>query len=167
MMYDELPAEITPFLDGSNPAAGALSGAVLALVLVLVLVVLALLVLIIVANCKIFKKADEAWWKALVPLYNSWVEARIGGLAWWWFLIFVVLTTLVGALKEVNVTVSMAMVLTSYNFSYNICKKFGKSGGFALLCTLLPFVGFPILAFGNAKYDKSISTDKNGIFAVK
>ena len=166
-MYDEIPTEITPFLDSSNHAVGALAGAALALVIVGALIVLALVVLIIVANCKIFKKAGEDWWKALVPLYNSWVEARIGGLAWWWFLIFVVLTTLVGALKEVNATVSMAMVLTSYNFSYNICKKFGKSGGFALLCTLLPFVGFPILAFGSAKYDKSISTDENGIFSVK
>lgn len=165
-MYDEIPSEFAPLLDTTN-STNALTGAVLALVIVGALIVLALIILIIVANCKMFKKAGEDWWKALVPLYNSWVEARIGGLAWWWFLIFVVLTSLVGTLKEVNVTVSMAMVLTSYNFSYNICKKFGKSGGFALLCTLLPFIGFPILAFGSAKYDKSISTDQNGIFSVK
>ena len=88
-MYDEIPTEITPFLDSSNHAVGALAGAALALVIVGALIVLALVVLIIVANCKMFKKAGEDWWKALVPLYNSWVEARIGGLAWWWFLIFV------------------------------------------------------------------------------
>ena len=166
-MYEDLPSEVIPYLDSSAQTTGALTGVLLALAIVGVIIVVALLVLVIVANCKMFKKAGEAWWKALVPLYNSWVEARIGGLAWWWFLIFVVVLGLMGSLKETNPVVSMLCVLTSYNYSYNICKKFGKSGGFALLCTFLPFVGLPILAFGIAKYDKSISTDENGIFSIK
>ena len=60
----------------------------------------------------------------------------------------------------------VALVI-SFNFFYNISKKFGKSNGFAFLCTVLPIIGIPILAFGSDKYNASAKTDKNGIFAVE
>ena len=35
---------------------------------------------------------------------------------------------------------------------YDLAKSFGKGVGTFLLLFLLPFIGFPMLAFGNAKY---------------
>ena len=143
-------------------------GVVAIVVVVLIgIIALALFALIIASNCKMFKKAGEAWWKGLIPLYNSWVETKIAGLAWWWFLIFVVLTAGISKGTNPNYVLSMALILTSFNYSYNLAKKFGKSNGFAVLMTLLPIIGLPILAFGSAKYDKNAKVDENGIFSIK
>ena len=141
-------------------------GAVIALTLVgfLALVVIAL---ILVSNCLIFKKAGEKSWKGLIPLYNSWIETKIAGLGWYWFLIFAGLTALIGSGRNVNYVISVGLLLTTFNYNYNISKKFGKSNGFAFLCTILPIIGLPILAFGSVKYNKDAKVDKNGIFSVE
>jgi len=144
---------------------GASVAAVIGIIL-LAIIVLAVLILIIVSNCKIFKKAGESWWKGLIPLYNSWVETRITGLAWWWFLIFAALTALLGTGEDTNWVIGCGLLLTSFNYNFNLAKKFGKSNGFAVLSTLLPYIGLPILAFGSAKYNKDAKVDKNGIFAI-
>lgn len=136
-------------------------------VIILALIVIALLVLIVVSNCKIFKKAGEKWWKGLVPLYNSWVETKITGLAWWWFPIFVVTASLATTEEVMFPLASVAMILVSFNYNYNLAIKFGKSEGFAVLSTFLPFIGLPILAFGSAKYDKDAKVDENGVFSIK
>ena len=128
---------------------GFLNGAsavVIILAILGILIFLALAALMIVSNCKLFKKAGEDWWKALVPLYNSWIETKITGLAWWWFLIFCGLTALISATEEANFVLLMGLVLTSFNYNFNLAKKFGKTNGFALLSTLLPIVGIPILS---------------------
>lgn len=156
----------------SDPALfeGLLAGASIAVVIVfvlLMLIVLAAVILVIVSNCKLFKKAGEAWWKALIPLYNSWIETRITGLAWWWFLIFTGIAVLTSLETTATSVFGMALVLVSFNYNYNLAKKFGKSNGFAVLNTLLPVVGLPILAFGSAKYNKDAKVDQNGIFSVK
>lgn len=142
------------------------AGVVVALVFV-VLIAIALVVLIMIANCFIFKKAGEKPWKGLIPLYNSWIETKIVGLAWYWFLIFAGLSALTGMCRETNFVVAMGLVLTTFNYNYNMAKKFGKSNGFAFLCTILPMIGLPILAFGNSKYNKDAKVDKNGIFSVE
>ena len=147
-----------------------LSGATTAVIILAVLfglIALAIFVLMIVANCKVFKKAGEKWWKALMPLYNSWIETKITGLAWWWFPIYLVI--LVVFAKDVNNTnyvITWALILTSFNYNYNLAKKFGKGNGFAVLNTILPWIGLPILAFGSAKYDKEAKVEKNGIFTM-
>ncbi len=157
-------------LNEPNAVEGILRGASVAViigVIFIALIALAVCVLMIVANCKIFKKAGETWWKGLIPIYNSWVETKIAGLAWWWFLIFAGLTAVMGSGKDVNYVISMGLLLTSFNYNYNMAKKFGKSNGFAVLCTILPIIGLPILAFGSATYNKETAVDKNGIFSTK
>lgn len=131
------------------------------------LVALAIVALLLVSNCFIFKKAGEKPWKGLIPLYNSWIETKIAGLAWWWFPIFAGLSALLSMSKSGNFIVYMGVLLTSFNYNYNLAKKFGKSNGFAFLCTILPFIGLPILAFGSAKYNKDVKVDKNGIFSIE
>ena len=158
---------VSPNPTDTSVLAGA-SAIVVVLVVILALIALAAIVLIIISNCKLFKKAGEAWWKALIPLYNSWVETKITGLAWWWFLIFVVLTALMAReTSSNNFVLYMALLLTSFNYNFNLAKKFGKTNGFAVLNTLLPIIGLPILAFGSAKYDKDAKVDENGIFSIK
>ena len=130
------------------------------------IILLGIVVFLIICECKIFKKAGESCWKALVPVYNTWIEGKIGGLAWWWCPIILGMTALSGV-SSLSYVACIATVVISFNFNYNISKKFGKTGGFALLLTLLPIIGLPILAFGSDKYNASVATDKNGIFAVQ
>lgn len=155
------PAATDSFLTGAGVAA-------IVLVVIIGILVLAAIVLILISNCKIFKKAGEAWWKGLIPLYNSWVETRITGLGWWWFIIFVVITALFSRnTDESNFVLYMSLILTSFNYNYNLAKKFGKTNGFAVFNTIFPVIGLPILAFGSAKYDAEAKVDENGIFSIK
>lgn len=156
----------TPETNGLESLFGAATGAVIALIVIGILIAIAIIVVMIVAECKMFTKAGEKWWKALIPGYSTWVLTKITGLAWWWFPIFAVLTGFTASGTQ-NYVYPMALVLVSFNYSYNMAKKFGKSNGFALLVTILPVVGLPILAFGSATYNKEAPVDKNGIFSIE
>lgn len=85
----------------------------------------------------IFKKAKKPGWAALIPIYNTIVMLEIIKRPWWWILLLLI--------PLVNIVV--AIMLT-----YELAKAFGKGGGFTVLLILLPFIGYPILAFGSAKY---------------
>ncbi len=151
-----------------NDALNGLTGGLVALAVILILVLIAVLIILIIAECKVFAKAGEKWWKALIPVYNSWVQIKFAGLAWWWFVIFCGLSLLGAGLKaDATAIVSMLLLLTSFNLNYNLARKFGKGNGYAFLCTFLPFIGYPMLAFGSATYDKDVKVDKNGIFSVE
>lgn len=163
-------SQTTPTTSSDANLFSFLEGAGVALIVLCIfafIIALACLILIIVANCKIFKKAGEDWWKALIPLYNSWVETRIAGLNWYWFAIFAGLTALIDTKLVNSSVIGCLLFLTSFNYAYGMAKKFGKSNGFAVLVALLPIIGLPILAFGSAKYDKDAKVDPNGIFAIK
>lgn len=161
--YTYTPSTTTPDVD--SIFGGMAVGAII-LFAILGLIALAVAIFMIIAECKLYAKAGEKWWKVFIPLYNSWVQTKIVGLAWWWFLIFVGTSVLMD-IKTVAPIAGIAVILISFNYNYNLAKKFGKSNGFAVLTTFLPFIGLPILAFGSAKYDKNAATDKNGIFAVE
>ena len=68
--------------------------------------------------------------------------------------------------KESSYVFVWGALLCTFNYNYNLAKKFGKSNGFAFLCTILPIIGIPILAFGSAKYNKNAEVNGNGIFDV-
>ena len=152
----------TPSLD--SVFGGMAIGAII-LVVILGLIALAVAIFMIIAECKLFTKAGEKWWKVFVPIYNTWVQNKIVGLAWWWLPIFLVASALT-EVQTLGFVAGMAVILVSFNYNYNLAKKFGKSNGFAVLTTFLPVIGIPILAFGSAKYDAKAETDKNGIFAI-
>lgn len=161
---------ISPNPTVTTQDAGAIFGSMAAgailVFITLGILLLAIAVFMIIAQCKVYTKAGEAWWKVFIPVYNTWIETKIAGLAWWWCPIYLGLAALAGV-KAISLTVALAGFIVAFNYNFNMAKKFGKSNGFAVLCTLLPFIGIPILAFGSAQYDKKAAVDKNGIFAVE
>lgn len=144
---------------------GGMAVGAMILVVILGLIALAVVVFMIIAECKLFTKAGEKWWKVFIPVYNTWIQTKITGLAWWWLPIYLGVAAL-SDVKTLTFVAGIGMILISFNYNYNLAKKFGKSNGFAVLTTFLPIIGIPILAFGSAKYDKNAATDKNGIFAI-
>lgn len=102
------------------------------------LIQLVFIVLMAVSMWKIFVKAGKPGWASIIPIYNIvvWLEI-IGRPVWWILLMFIPL---------VNFIIAIILVV-------DFAKAFGKSVLFAIFGLLIfPFVGFPMLAFGEAKY---------------
>lgn len=93
----------------------------------------------IVGVWKMFEKAGEPGWAALIPLYNLWVLNRIGGKAWWWFILYFI---------------PIANIVCWLLLSIGIAKKFGEETMFGIGIFFLSFIFFPILGFGSAKYQR-------------
>ncbi|MFT3861839.1 DUF5684 domain-containing protein [Micropruina sp.] len=96
------------------------------------------LVASIVALWRVFAKAGQPGWAALVPLYNMYLSFKIAGLNPWLFLLmFVPLVNLV-----------MAVV-----WGIRFGAAFGKGGLWSFfLLVLFSTIGLLILGFGSAGY---------------
>ena len=101
------------------------------------LIGLAFIVLMIASAWKIYTKAGQPGWAAIIPIYNVIVLLKIIGKPWWWILGFLI--------PFVNFIVMILMAV-------NLAKVFGKGVGFAIGLILLSFIFYPILAFGDATY---------------
>jgi len=102
------------------------------------IVELVLAILMIVCLWKIFTKAGQPGWAALIPFYNAYVMLQIAGKPGWWLILMFV--PVVGLVVGILATVALAA-------------RFGKSVAFVVGMILLPIVFWPMLAFGSAQYD--------------
>lgn len=101
---------------------------------------LAVSVLMIVAMWQVFVKAGKPGWAAIVPFYNIWVLLEVAGRPGWWIILFFI--------PLVNIVIYIIV-------SLDIAKAFGKSSAFGFFgLALFGFVGYPMLAWGKAKYTK-------------
>jgi uncharacterized membrane protein YhaH (DUF805 family) len=101
------------------------------------LIWLAVLVLVIASLWKIFEKAGKPGWAAIVPIYNIIVLLEIVRKPLWWIVLFLI--------PCVNFIAAVLIAL-------ELAKVFGKSAGFAVGLIFLPFIFYPMLAFGDARY---------------
>ncbi|WP_425485713.1 DUF5684 domain-containing protein [Brevifollis gellanilyticus] len=98
---------------------------------------LAFIVILIAALWKVFTKAGEPGWACLVPFYNIIVLLKISGKPLWWIILFII--------PFVNFIIAILV-------SIGLAKSFGKGAGFGIGLALLGFIFYPILAFGDARY---------------
>ncbi len=122
----------TPQLPEGSGAAGAAFG------LAFMLVWLAIALVVIAGMWKVFVKAGKPGWAAIVPIYNMIVLLEIAGKPLWWFILLLV--------PVVNFVIIIIM-------SIAIAQRFGKGTGFALGLALLAPIFYPILGFGDARYN--------------
>lgn len=112
-------------------AAGAIGG------LIMMVIQLGIAGVVIAGMWKLFAKAGQPGWAAIVPIYNTYVMTQIVGRPILWFILtFVPCVNLV------------AMVL----IMIDLAKSFGKSTGYAIGMILLPFIFIPMLGFSDAQY---------------
>lgn len=104
---------------------------------IVLLIQLALIVFFIVTFWKIFAKAGQPGWYAIIPIFNIFILLKIVGRPWWWLILFLI--PFVGFIIAIIVTIDLA-------------KSFGKGVGFAIGMILLGIIFYPILAFGSAEY---------------
>ena len=103
----------------------------------LILIWLAFVVFIIAAMWKVYEKAGQPGWAAIIPIYNFYIMLKIGGKPGWWLLMLLI------------PFVNIVFLIWTYNM---ISKSFGKDEGFTAGLIFLGFIFWPILGFGSAKY---------------
>ncbi|MGH7139466.1 MAG: DUF5684 domain-containing protein [Pirellulales bacterium] len=104
---------------------------------VILLIYLGIIVTMIAGLWKIFDKAGKPGWAALIPIYNMIVMLEIIGKPIWWILLLFI--------PCVGLIVSILLVV-------ELAKCFGQGAGFAIGMIFLPFIFYPILGFGDARY---------------
>ncbi|NPA39940.1 MAG: signal peptidase I [Thermodesulfobacteria bacterium] len=96
-----------------------------------------LTILTLIGMWKVFEKANQPGWASMIPIYNTYILIKIAKKPGWWILLYLI--------PLVNLIIALIV-------SINVAKNFGKSTAFGLGLTFLPFIFFPILGFGEAKY---------------
>ena len=86
----------------------------------------------------IFTKAGEEGWKSLIPIYNIYILYKI---AWGNGMLFLLLL-----IPFVNFIVGIITI-------NKISKSFGYGIGFTLGLIFVPLIFYPILAFGDSRYE--------------
>jgi uncharacterized protein DUF5684 len=105
--------------------------------LVFMLLWLAFVVFLIAAQWKVYEKAGQPGWAAIVPIYNIIVLLKIVGKPTWWIILFLIPgVNLIFAIWTVNM----------------LSKSFGKDEGFTIGLLILGFIFYPVLGFGSAQY---------------
>jgi hypothetical protein len=117
--------------DNSN-AAGAVAGGII------MLISLAVTVVFIAGLWKVFTKAGQPGWAAIIPIYNAYILLKIAGRPGWWLILLLI--------PLVNIVMSLLI-------SIDIAKAFGQSAAWGVvLLFLLCGIGYLILGFGSATY---------------
>lgn len=110
--------------DGSNPVA------------IIIGVIFALLG--IIAMWRVFQKAKQPGWAAIIPIYNIYTLLKLCGRPGWWVVLYFI--------PIVNIIIHAVV-------SIDCAKAFGKSSVFGIVgLWLFSLIGFMILGFGSAQY---------------
>lgn len=100
--------------------------------------------LTLIALWKIFEKAGEAGWKAIVPVYNLVVLFRLVGLSPWLILLYLLSgILLIGPI----ITLILSIVL-----AVKVSRAYGHGGGYALGLLFLSPIFYMIIGFGSSSY---------------
>ena len=108
-----------------------------ALGLTLLIFGLLVLVAVIAGAWKVYEKAGEAGWKAIIPFYNIWVLCEIVGRPGWWLILWLI--PVVGFVVGLILTIDLA-------------KSFDKSTLFGVAMFFFPFLFLIILGWGESQY---------------
>ena len=156
--------------------AGGVMGSILTVLMIFSII---LSILLIIADWKIFKKAGEPGWKAIIPIYNIYIMYKIVNMrGWWWFMVgFTILYTIVATsigynpsltpeeLANLNFSTHPIFIVTlivfcavsiyvSIVYAYRTAKVFGHGIGYIIGLLFLPCIFWLILGFGKSKYSK-------------
>lgn len=98
-------------------------------------------VLMVIALWKVFEKAGYAGILAIIPIVNIVLLVRVAGMSGWLALLYLI--PVVGTIFSVIVAVKLG-------------ERFGRGTVFSFfLLFLLPFIGYLIIGFGDAKYRRA------------
>jgi hypothetical protein len=106
------------------------------------LLLLAAVLLTIAAIWKVFERAGEPGWAVLVPFYNVYVLTRVAQVSAWWIL---------------AMFIPVLNIVAAFVIAVGVARRFGKSSGFGFGIALLPFLFYPMLAWGDGEPSPSLA----------
>ncbi|MCH5210550.1 MAG: hypothetical protein J1F01_06245 [Oscillospiraceae bacterium] len=127
-------------------------------------------VLTIIAEWKIFTKAGEKGWKAIIPIYSGYILFKIVWKTKWFWLglvgavVFSILysaalglmiasSTVAGViLMIISIILLIALIVLGIKLYVNLSKAYGHGAGFAVGLIFLNVIFILILGFGSSQY---------------
>jgi len=101
------------------------------------LIWIGVIVFFIAAMWKVFEKAGQPGWTAIIPIYNIYIMSKIAGKPGYWTILCVI------------PFLNLIFMIWLYNM---VSKSFGKDEGFTAGLVVLGFIFWPILGFGGSTY---------------
>ncbi len=164
--------------------AGGVAGATFGIIATIGII---FFVLYVIASWKIFQKAGEPGWKALIPIYNVYIMFKIVNMkSWFWWLIAmsiccnIMIAVDIPGIYNMNqsqldaidwgqhpmtiIATIISIVVTIWaniTYSWRTSKVFGHGVGYFIGLWLLPNIFWLILGFDKSKYDKKALKKKN------
>ena len=111
----------------------------------IVLLVFILVFIQIAGMWQVYVKAGEPGWAVLVPIYNAYLLARIGGKPEWMGIVACLAGILIPFAGPIIGWVLFVII------SIGVARSFGKGVLFGLGLCFLSFIFYPILGFGSAE----------------
>jgi len=136
-------------------AAGGILGGVIGTVIGVGLIVY---ILCIIAWWKIFAKAGEAGWKAIIPIYNLYILCHIIGINFWIFylgipIVLGIISAVLGSDNTfANLLTGCYSLFIEIYTAIKLGDAFKKGIGFKVGLVLLPAIFYMILGFSDSKY---------------
>ncbi len=110
-----------------------------------ILIFIALSILQVIATWRIYEKAGQPGWASIIPFYNFYILLKIVGKPGWWIIwMFIPIANFVVGIWVTNL----------------LSISFGKDAAFTLGLIFLSIIFYPILGFGNAKYQGAAGKPK-------
>ncbi|MDP5169049.1 MAG: DUF5684 domain-containing protein [Bacteroidia bacterium] len=100
-------------------------------------ILLSIFLLFIASIWTVFEKAGRPGWYALIPVWNVYQLVKIAGMR---------------GISMLLLLVPIVSLFYIFGLNMRIARAFGKDQGFGIGLTLLGFVFWPMLAFGDAEY---------------
>jgi Family of unknown function (DUF5684) len=125
-------------LQSDDAAAAGAMAALFGFSAVMFLFALAIIAVFIAGLWKVFTKAGQPGWGAIVPIYNMYILTQIAGKPGWWVVLMLI--------PLVNIVIALLIAI-------DVAKAFGQSAAFGvILLFLLSGIGYLVLGFGNYRY---------------
>ena len=107
--------------------------------LVIILISMAAGICQLIGMWKVFEKAGESGWKAIIPFYNMYTLIKLVNRPGWWLILLF--------LPMINFVMMILIYL-------DLAKSFKQGTGFAVGLVFFPYIFMMILGFGKAEYVK-------------
>lgn len=108
-----------------------------ALATIVLVLLFAWLVVVLLAGWKLYTKAGQPGWVALIPFLNVFGLLKIVHRPLWWFLLLLI------------PFVNIVFLVIIFN---DLSKAFGHGVGMTVLLVLLTAVGYLVIGFGDSRY---------------
>lgn len=173
---------VTSFNDLTNQEAAVAGGILGAMLTTFLVIGLIISITTFIAWWKIFEKAGEKGWKAIIPIYNLYILFKICGVkSWFWcVLCILVVASIITSVNTplelsdpafqnnpdyslinwanypgyvIGIVVTMITYLvTDIIIAVKLAKAFGKGLAYVLGLIFIPYIVEMVLGFGSAKY---------------